>query len=127
VSDRALDNARRAMEQLRLYLAQPVVTDRDRAGVIHAFEFTFECVWRLLKRVSEEQGIPAPSPKKALSAAFRLGLIRDEKLWLDMLGDRNLTTHVYNPAVAAAIFEAVSQRYRDALSAAIDAAAKEST
>ncbi len=125
MTHRSLDNAGRAIDQLKAYLAQPVVTDRDRAGVIQAFEFTFECVWRLLKHISEAQGLPAPSPKKALSSAFRLGLIQDEKLWLDMLRDRNLTSHVYNPTVAVTIFEAVSRRYCEALAAAVQAAARE--
>ena len=122
---RSLDNAQRALEQLRAYLAEPVVTDCDRAGVIQAFEFTFECVWRLLKHVAEAHGLTAPSPKRAFSVALRLGLIQDEKLWLAMLHARNLTSHVYNPAVAVEIFDAVSQRYASALATAVESAARE--
>lgn len=115
----ALENARAALGQLEAFLSTPVVDDRDRAGVIQAFEFTFEAVWKLFKHVAETEGLEAQSPKRALVAAHRLGLIADEPVWLDMLRDRNLTSHVYHLTVAASIFTAIDQHY---LAAFADAA-----
>lgn len=115
----AVDNAHAALQQLQSFLATPAVDDRDRAGVIQAFEFTFETVWKLLKHVAEAEGLDAPSPKRALIAAHKLGLIEDEMLWLDMLRDRNLTSHVYHSDLATSIFEAVQGRYAAALAEAV--------
>jgi nucleotidyltransferase substrate binding protein (TIGR01987 family) len=111
----ALDNARAALHQLQSFLATPALSDRDRAGVIQAFEFTFETVWKLFKHIAEAEGLEAPSPKRALIAAHKLGLVEDELLWLDMLRDRNLTSHVYHSDFAISIFEAIQSRYAPAL------------
>jgi len=44
----SLENAESALGALTSFPSQPVSTDRDRAGVIQAFELTFEAVWKLL-------------------------------------------------------------------------------
>ena len=118
---KALVNAEAAMASLTAFLAEPVTTERDRAGVIQAFEFTFEAVWKLLKAVAERDGLAAESPRRALIAGYTLGVIQDEALWLAMLNDRNLTTHTYHHQVAARIFEAIRDRYAPALLRATEA------
>jgi nucleotidyltransferase substrate binding protein (TIGR01987 family) len=117
----SLENAESALGALTSFLSQPVSTDRDRAGVIQAFEFTFEAVWKLLKAVAEREGLAAESPRRAIVAAYKLGLIDDETLWIGMLTDRNLTSHTYHQQVAQRIFEAVRSVYAAALSAAVAA------
>jgi nucleotidyltransferase substrate binding protein (TIGR01987 family) len=92
-----------------------VVSDRDRAGVIQAFEFTFEAVWKLLKHLAEGEGLTAESPKRALISAFKMGVVKDETLWLEMLRDRNLTSHTYHLGVADRIFSAIRDHYVAAL------------
>jgi len=54
-------------------------------------------------------------------AAYKLGLIDDETLWIGMLTDRHLTSHTYHQQVAQRIFEAVRSDYAAALSAAVAA------
>lgn len=98
MSPRALANAEAALKQLVAFLGVPAVSDRDRAGVIQAFEFTFEATWKLLKHLAEAEGVVADSPKRALVAAH--GIVKDEALWLDMLCDRNLSSHVYDVDLA---------------------------
>ena len=120
---KAIDNAEAALAQLTQFLREPAVTDRDRAGVIQAFEFTFEAAWKLLKHAAEREGLDAESPKRALIAGYKLGYVRDEGLWLEMLEDRNLTSHVYHAKLAERIFLAVSMRYAAALSDTITRAA----
>ena len=39
---RSIENFELALKKLNEYLSTPVVSDRDRSGVIQAFEFTFE-------------------------------------------------------------------------------------
>lgn len=122
---RALNNAQHALAQLRLFLGRSEYGDLEKAGVIQAFEFTFEATWKLLQKYSESQGLSAPSPKKALMAAYQGGFLSDERVWLDMLDDRNLTSHTYNRVLADAIFERISQRYASAFADAIERLARE--
>ena len=119
MTTKALDNAQAALAKLTAFVSEPATTERDRAGVIQAFEFTFEATWKLLKYVAEHEGLEAESPKRAVTAAFKLGLLQDENLWLSMLQDRNLTTHVYHSQLADRIFTAISTRYAAALADAV--------
>ena len=43
--------------------------------------------------------------------AFKMGLIDDEKICLDMLDDRNLTAHIYDKETADEIFESIKNNY----------------
>lgn len=119
MTPKALENADAALTQLVAFLAEPVSSDRDRAGVIQAFEFTFEATWKLLKHVAEEEGLAAESPRRALTSGYKLGLVKDETLWLEMLRDRNLTSHVYHHQIAERIFTAIRARYANALADAV--------
>lgn len=116
---RAKANALLALQQLEEFLAEPVANSRDRAGIIQAFEFTFEATWKLLQKVAVTEGLQVASPKRAIAAAFQLGLIEDEAGWLAMLDDRNLTTHVYNQVLAEQIYTRVRDSYGRLLRAAI--------
>ena len=81
------------------------------AGVIQAFEFTFEIFWKVIRLHAEEQGLVANSPRSALKQGFALGLLDDEPTWLQMLEDRNQTVHVYNEKLAREIHERIVGRY----------------
>lgn len=83
----------------------------DKDGVIQRFEFTFELLWKTLKMFLEYQGIDVKSPRDSLKEAFRMGLIDDEEIYLDMLEDRNLTSHIYDEEVSEEIFKRIKSRY----------------
>ena len=104
-------NARRALAQLEAFIQQSRHNEMDRAAVIQAFEFTFEAFWKSLKKMVEAQGQLAPFPRTAIAGAFQLGLITDEDTWLDMIRDRNQTSHVYNEEVSRAIYTNITSRY----------------
>ena len=76
-----------------------------RDGVIQRFEFTFELLWKTLKIVLEGKGILCKAPLECLREAFRLGLIQDETAYVQMLKDRNKTSHLYSKDQADDIFE----------------------
>ncbi len=61
-------------------------------GVIQRFEFNYELVWRVIKYYLEYQELEV----KSLKEAFTIGLIENGDEWIDMLNDRNLTSHVYD-------------------------------
>jgi len=91
----------------------------DRDGVIQRFEFSFELLWKTLKLFLADEGIITRSPKEALKETFRYGLIKDENLFLDMLEDRNLTTHIYSEDISREIFYRIKDKYLKALKAVV--------
>ena len=109
----AIENFGKALSKLREFTATPIVDDRDRAGIIQAFEFTFEQCWKTFQQIAKIQGMTAVSPRQALEAAARLQLIHreDENAWLNMLRDRNMTSHLYQEAIAADIAQQVVDQY----------------
>lgn len=83
----------------------------DNDGVIQRFEFTFELLWKTLRLFLLNEGIITKSPKEALKEAFRFGPIKDEEIFLDMLEDRNLTSHIYSEDVSKEIFKRIKKFY----------------
>lgn len=85
--------------------------DLDKDGVIQRFEFTFELLWKGLKIYLADQGIDVATPKESLKAAFRIGLIENEEVFLDMLDARNKTSHLYDQETSEEIFEAIQDLF----------------
>ena len=81
-------------------------TDRsvvERDAAIMRFTYTFEAVWKTAQRyLYEHEGLDVGSPKQAIRASRRIGLVTDEQAEaaLRMADDRNLVVHVYREAVA---------------------------
>lgn len=91
--------------------ADPAVNDVVVDGTIQRFEFTFELAWKMLKAVLEHQGIPVQSPRSAIKEAFKAGLIEDGDGWIDMLEDRNRTTHLYDEEQCLQVYAKIKERY----------------
>jgi nucleotidyltransferase substrate binding protein (TIGR01987 family) len=91
-----------------------------RDAVIQRFEFTFEVVWKTLKLFLERQGHECGGPRPTLKKAFAEGLIPTPDkadVWLQMLEDRNLTSHAYDEALAARIYRNIVKDYAPLLGA----------
>lgn len=81
-------------------------------GTIQRFEFCVELMWKLLRRLVLESGQEVePFPKPIMQKAYAAGWIDSEKLWLDMLKDRNKTSHTYNQLLAKEIHERIYLYY----------------
>lgn len=82
-------------------------------GLIQRFEFTFELGWKLLKDRLEYDGVslPTATPRAVVRAAYEARLIEDAETWMDMLADRNRTSHMYEAAVALDVVREVQSRY----------------
>lgn len=95
---RALD---RLEEALNLASNNPLGVDAS----IQRFEFCYELAWKSLREIlARDHGVEVASPKTTLQEAYKLKLIDSEQLWLDMLRDRNLTSHTYRESLAKEIF-----------------------
>jgi nucleotidyltransferase substrate binding protein (TIGR01987 family) len=98
-----MDKALKALKQM---LDKPMQEDRSNIdAAIQRFEFTIELFWKLLKRILASKGVDVIYPKDVLQQAYKGSLIDDEKVWLAMLRDRNLTSHTYNEELADEIFK----------------------
>lgn len=126
----SLENLERALTRLEEALAEKTVNSLYIDGTIRRFEFTIELYWKTLKRLLEEEGVETKTPREALKQAYAVGWLQDERAWLQMLRDRNETSHVYDEKKAKQIYENIKmhfpemkrtleylkQRYKDELS-----------
>ncbi len=102
----AFKKLEKALNALEAMAQEPMQTNRGNIdATIQRFEFTIELFWKCLRILLEEQGITAYSPKEVLKEAFAANLIKNEKEWLNMLKDRNLTSHTYDQDLADEIYE----------------------
>ena len=79
---------------------------------IQRFEFCIELFWKVLKKFLAEEGKIAKTPKQALQEAYQIDWIDNEELWLEMLKDRNETSHTYNEDLAKAIYSHIASYYK---------------
>ena len=103
-----LSALRAAVQRLAAALAQPK-TEWTRDAAIQRFEFTFELAWKAIAKAAQREGVSALSPREALRAALRLGWIADDTAWMDMLQDRNRTSHTYSEATAEEIYARLAE------------------
>lgn len=104
----------RLKEAIDLYEKQenPVLLD----GTIQRFEFCVELGWKLLKEYLEfEKMGDFNSPRATIKESFSIGLIENAEQWLDMLDDRNLTSHTYDEEIAKEIYRNIIAKYYNIL------------
>lgn len=104
--DLLLQDLRKALVLLEEAVREKSDLKVVQAGCIQYFEFTFELMWKWLKKRGEELGIEAMvSPRAVLQKGFELGWIEEEEVWLKMLKSRNLMSHTYDPLEAMAVYD----------------------
>lgn len=88
------------------------LSDLEKQGTIQGFEFCFELAWNVMKDYLEEKGIGGIiGSKDAIRHAHKNNLIDDGQIWMDMLRDRNLASHVYDEVTANALFSVIINSY----------------
>jgi len=80
-------------------------TQLERDGAIQRFEFTYELLWKTLKKILQFKGIDANNPRDVFREAAKNHLIEDPNFWFEVIQKRNSTTHVYNQNLADEIFD----------------------
>ncbi len=103
----SLSNLDSALVNLERALTLPTDQELVFEGTIHRFEIVAELMWKALKRALEFEGLSPKTPRESLKEAFRVGWLRDEASWLDMLDHRNTTSHNYLAS------ELVAKNYAD--------------
>ncbi|MCF6093276.1 nucleotidyltransferase substrate binding protein [Microaerobacter geothermalis] len=105
-------NYSKALSRLKESLERDESDDIVLDAVIQRFEFTYELSWKLLKAYLSFNGIAeVRTLREAFKEAFAAGLLNEGNVWIDMLEDRNRTSHTYDEAEARAIYEKVKSEY----------------
>jgi len=92
----------RALERFRVVVAERDRWVADGHGdivldvAVKRFEFTYEMAWKALKRFLDYLGIDVRAPRPVFKEAFAQGLLAEERVWLDMIEMRNLSSHIYD-------------------------------
>ena len=76
---------RKSLENLK-YLCTPptgatAVEQLDVTRAVESFKFSYELLWRLLRRILEEEGLKAATPGMAFNLALQRGLAKNPEAW----------------------------------------------
>jgi nucleotidyltransferase substrate binding protein (TIGR01987 family) len=80
-------------------------------ALVGAFKFTFELGWKTLKDYLRFKGGEVSLPRDVIKQAFQHELLADGQVWIDMLADRNLLSHVYDAKAAVEAIRHIQTRY----------------
>ncbi|MBY0500710.1 MAG: nucleotidyltransferase substrate binding protein [Alphaproteobacteria bacterium] len=96
-----------AVSRLRELIKHPDLKTVDylQDATIQRFEFCIELYWKILKKFLSYEEVETSTPRDVLKKAYQFNLIDDEKMWIQIIHDRNKSSHVYNQAEAKKIFE----------------------
>ncbi len=109
-----IQNFEKALQRLK-EAVEKAKDDLDKDGVIQRFEFTVGLLWKTLKAILAYQGIECYSPRNCIKEAFKANIINDDEIILDMLEDRNKSSHIYDEQTSEEIFERIKRVYIDYL------------
>lgn len=98
-------------EGISLAVQRPL-TKLEQQGLIQGFEFTHELAWKTLKDFLEERGSAVIyGSKDASREAFRLSLIENGEVWMQMIESRNRSSHTYDRNIADKIAADIRESY----------------
>ena len=126
VLERSLDYAEKAITRLEEVLASPPfpeMPDMKRDATIQRFEFTYEMIWKLFRKVLQSQGVPAAKVRTAFNVIMEAGAagwLKNRELWEQMVKDRNYTSHGYEEQSAKAVFERIEKLHAPELRQSIN-------
>lgn len=112
---------RDAYLKLEQFISEDDSSEIARAGILHAFEFTFELWWKFLQRYLESMYVlEEHGPSSVIKIAFQNGILKDGQDYMDMLRDRNLVSHTYKENMAEEIYLRIKSQHIDTLKAFVE-------
>jgi nucleotidyltransferase substrate binding protein (TIGR01987 family) len=89
----------------------------DIAGWIHIFDLVFELSWKSLRdyMLAQGEGERIDFTREVLQIWFQRWYIDDMPVWIDMLTDRNSSTHEYDEKNAEQLILNIQWQYLPAL------------
>lgn len=106
-------NYDKALKKLQSFAEYTKNNDEDvfEVALIGAFEFTFELAWKTLKDYLKFGGINVSIPREVIKQSFHHKLIEDGEIWISMLEDRNILSHVYDDIKAKDAVKSIETKY----------------
>ncbi|MES2615724.1 MAG: HI0074 family nucleotidyltransferase substrate-binding subunit [Bdellovibrionota bacterium] len=80
-------------------------------ALIQSFEFTFELAWKTVKDYLKFKGVDLKLPREVLKEGFRVGILKNGQQWINMMNDRNATSHTYDDKVVESIANNIISEY----------------
>ena len=102
----------KALEKLKqAFLEEPTELVID--GTLQRYEFTFELAWKTIKDYLEYNGIVSniASPRNVIQQAYQSKIIKNGDIWIQMMLDRNLLSHLYDEQKSREIYENIKKKY----------------
>lgn len=96
--------------------------DIIRDSLIQRFEFTYELTHKTLREFMKYLGVTLENsfPRTIFKKAYVNNLISDDKTWINLLEDRNSTSHIYSEDMAKEIADRIISDYVSAIGELID-------
>ncbi|MBF0421075.1 MAG: nucleotidyltransferase substrate binding protein [Magnetococcales bacterium] len=109
------DNYLKALQTLdaaMVLVQQRELSTLEQQGLIQGFEYTHELAWNVFKDYLGYQGISGlVGSRDATRSTYKNGLIENGEVWMQMIADRNLSSHTYDQNRAQAIADAITSQY----------------
>ena len=88
-----------------------------RDSLIQRFEFTYELTHKTLREFMKYLGVTLDNsfPRTIFKKAYVNNLISSEEIWINLLEDRNCTSHIYNENLASEVAERIVKDYVPAM------------
>ena len=81
-------------------------------SLIKRFEFSYEMAWKLMMSYEKENGVTElVGSKDVVRRAFSMSLIDNGEVWMEMIDDRNKTTHLYDEEMATDVIDEIIHTY----------------
>lgn len=102
----------KAIAHLRKFIQKGELNELEESGMIQAYEVCYELAWNVLKdQFTHQENAQITGARDAIREAFKYDMIQDGSLWMQMVTDRNLTTHTYNEELARKIRQQIRELY----------------
>ena len=104
----AVERLAEVIEIRKRRMLSPIECD----SLIKRFEFSYEMAWKLLMSYEKESGITElRGTKDIIRRAHSMSLIDNGEAWLEMVDDRNKTSHLYDEDMAKDVVDEIINTY----------------
>lgn len=102
----------KALERLKEAILQSP-TDIIIDGTLQRYEFTFELAWKTMKDYLEYNGIidSVATPRAIIQSAYQSKIIKNGEMWIQMMLDRNVLSHLYDEEKSREIYDNIKNKY----------------
>lgn len=106
-----LENSHKNLIEMLDLLKNEPSNKAYKLAVIQSYEMDIELAWKTLKDYLNYLGYKVQAPRDVIKQAFAVEIIEDGEVWLQMLEDTNLTSHIYDESKAQEVVDSIIENY----------------